>query len=389
MSSMATESLRCSFSGLAAAVPTVVAASTREAPCYEHLAALPLSYRRHLRRDGHELFVFSRVAERIELCLFDADGSLNSALTSRRSRATAGTDICQVSDPDSVMGSGCTAPGSLRQAIGASCQLSLDPYAKAIEGAVTWGAAVFPYSLRDGPDRRDDADSAALGAAQRRAFAFLRLGGRSTAATSPARDDHLRDARQGSHCAASGSAAGSARHLRRARPPGHDLLPPATRGDGRGADARASVRARQEVNPAPPALLLGRPLDRLSPRRTTSMPPTRLLHTGPWPNSKAWSRRCIAPVSRLSCMWSTTTPPRAATWAPMLSFRHFDNAAYYHLAEKDRRYYMDFTGTGNSLNMAHPRPLQLVMGLAPLLGSRDAHRRLSLRSGGSTRPTAL
>jgi isoamylase len=45
---------------------------------------------------------------------------------------------------------------------------------------------------------------------------------------------------------------------------------------------------------------------------------------------------------------------------PTLSFRGIDNAGYYRLTE-DRRYYMDYTGTGNSLNMRHPRTLQLIM----------------------------
>jgi isoamylase len=45
---------------------------------------------------------------------------------------------------------------------------------------------------------------------------------------------------------------------------------------------------------------------------------------------------------------------------PMLSFKGIDNAAYYRLVE-DRRYYMDYTGTGNSLNMRHPHSLQVVM----------------------------
>jgi glycogen operon protein len=46
---------------------------------------------------------------------------------------------------------------------------------------------------------------------------------------------------------------------------------------------------------------------------------------------------------------------------PTLSFRGIDNAAYYRLVETDRRYYMDYTGCGNTLNMQHPRVLQLIM----------------------------
>ena len=45
---------------------------------------------------------------------------------------------------------------------------------------------------------------------------------------------------------------------------------------------------------------------------------------------------------------------------PTLSFRGIDNAAYYRL-EPDRRFYTDYTGTGNTLNLDHPRVLQLVM----------------------------
>jgi isoamylase len=46
---------------------------------------------------------------------------------------------------------------------------------------------------------------------------------------------------------------------------------------------------------------------------------------------------------------------------PTLSFRGIDNAAYYRLVPGDARYYMDFTGCGNTLNMMHPRVLQLIM----------------------------
>ncbi len=46
---------------------------------------------------------------------------------------------------------------------------------------------------------------------------------------------------------------------------------------------------------------------------------------------------------------------------PTLCFRGIDNAAYYRLMPDDRRFYMDYTGTGNTLNMQHPRVLQLLM----------------------------
>ncbi|MEW6248733.1 MAG: glycogen debranching protein GlgX [Nitrospirota bacterium] len=46
---------------------------------------------------------------------------------------------------------------------------------------------------------------------------------------------------------------------------------------------------------------------------------------------------------------------------PTLSFRGIDNATYYRLVPDQPRYYMDYTGCGNSLNVRHPRTLQLIM----------------------------
>jgi glycogen operon protein len=46
---------------------------------------------------------------------------------------------------------------------------------------------------------------------------------------------------------------------------------------------------------------------------------------------------------------------------PTLGFRGVDNASYYRLVKDDFRHYMDYTGTGNTLNVPQPRALQLVM----------------------------
>ncbi|CAN5205788.1 glycogen debranching protein GlgX [soil metagenome] len=46
---------------------------------------------------------------------------------------------------------------------------------------------------------------------------------------------------------------------------------------------------------------------------------------------------------------------------PTISFRGIDNAAYYRLVEDDEKFYMDYTGTGNSFNVRHPHSLQLIM----------------------------
>jgi isoamylase len=46
---------------------------------------------------------------------------------------------------------------------------------------------------------------------------------------------------------------------------------------------------------------------------------------------------------------------------PTLAFRGIDNASYYRLSQDNPRYYVDFTGTGNTLNLQHPRVLQMLM----------------------------
>src|SRR5918999_1303914 len=46
---------------------------------------------------------------------------------------------------------------------------------------------------------------------------------------------------------------------------------------------------------------------------------------------------------------------------PTLSLRGIDNRAFYRLSPDDPRYYLDFSGTGNALNMLPPRAIQLIM----------------------------
>jgi isoamylase len=46
---------------------------------------------------------------------------------------------------------------------------------------------------------------------------------------------------------------------------------------------------------------------------------------------------------------------------PTLSLKGIDNSTYYRLTQDNPRYYKDYTGTGNTLNMRHPRVLQLIM----------------------------
>ncbi len=48
-------------------------------------------------------------------------------------------------------------------------------------------------------------------------------------------------------------------------------------------------------------------------------------------------------------------------YGPTLSFKGIDNRSYYRLSEHDKRYYFDYTGTGNTLNCRLPNVLRLIM----------------------------
>ncbi len=52
--------------------------------------------------------------------------------------------------------------------------------------------------------------------------------------------------------------------------------------------------------------------------------------------------------------------PEGNERGPTLSFKGIDNAGYYRLLPDRPRYYINDTGTGNTLNLSHPRVLQLV-----------------------------
>ena len=67
------------------------------------------------------------------------------------------------------------------------------------------------------------------------------------------------------------------------------------------------------------------------------------------------------PASKSFSTSSTTTRPKAIRWGRRFRSRRIDNFSYYRLVADNPRYYMDFTGCGNTLNMQSPQVLQLIM----------------------------
>ena len=63
---------------------------------------------------------------------------------------------------------------------------------------------------------------------------------------------------------------------------------------------------------------------------------------------------------------------------PTLSFKGIDNASYYRLIPDNPRYYINDTGTGNTVNLSHPRVMQMVTDSLALLGAGNRSRWLPL-----------
>ena len=127
----------------------------------------------------------------------------------------------------------------------------------------------------------------------------------------------------------------------------------------RRAPAGASVRAGLDAARSRPAQLLGLQLDRLS--RAAQRVCARRSAA-----SRCRSSRHLVKTLHdagieviLDVVYNHTAEGNHL--GPMLSFKGIDNPAYYRLMADNRRYYMDYTGTGNTLNMRHPHVLQLIM----------------------------
>lgn len=110
--------------------------------------------------EGTNFSLFSEAAERVELCLFAEDG------VETRVPLTEMDGFCWHAFLPGVgpgQRYGLRVHGPWDPARGLRCngnKLLLDPYARAIEGGVTWGQPVFPYVFGK-PQERDDSDSAA------------------------------------------------------------------------------------------------------------------------------------------------------------------------------------------------------------------------------------
>ena len=321
-----------------------------------------VSARRDLRRLRHQLRALLGGRDQVELCLFDDDGNETAHRAARADRVLSGTATCPASGPGQRYGFRVHGPWEPDD--GHALQ-SAQAAARSVRARRSTGGC-------SGTRRCSATTSTSPSALQRRDTRAVRaaLGGRptrtSTGATIAGRDTPWHET------------VIYEVHVKgfTAR---HPDVPPELRGTYAGARAsgRRSSTCRRSASP------------RSSCCRCTSSSTTALCSSAGCATTGATTRSAIfAPHNEyasvrqrgeqvqefkqmvkalhaagieviLDVVYNHTAEGNHL--GPMLSFKGIDNAAYYRLVADDRRYYMDYTGTGNTLNMRHPHVLQLIM----------------------------
>jgi glycogen operon protein len=236
----------------------------------------------------------------------------------------------------------------------------LDPYAKAVGRDIRWSDSMFGYQL-DHPredlsfDSRDNADCAPLAAVVAPSFSW----GRDIPRRTPWNETVIYEV-----------------HVRGFTLQ-HPQVPPPLRGTYAGLASPASIRHLRRLGVTAVELM---PIhhhvnDRHLAEKGLSnywgyntlayfAPDTRYAATSPLGSVQEF-KRMVRRLHRagieviLDVVYNHTG--EGDHRGPTLSLRGIDNASYYRLAPNQRRYYNDYTGCGNTLNMLCPRVLQLIM----------------------------
>jgi isoamylase len=308
---------------------------------------------------GTNFSLFSEVAQRVELCLFTEAGE------EQRIDLPEMTALCWHGyvpnvRPGQRYGYRVHGPWSPDQ--GNWCnpaKLLLDPYAKAIEGELSWNEAAFPYHFSDPENSRNDLDSAPFVPKCVVINPFFDWG-----------------------------------NDRRPQTPWH-----------RTVVYEAHVRGFTKLHPEIPEELRGtyagmahpvsvKYLQRLGITAVELLPVHQFVHDSHLQERglrNYWGYNSIgylAPHNEYSAQGQTgeqvqefkhlvktlheagievildvvyNHTAEGNQLGPILSFKGIDNAGYYRVSPENRRYYVDYTGTGNTLNMRHPHVLQLMM----------------------------
>ena len=306
---------------------------------------------------GVNFAIFSEHADAVDLCLFDDDGR-----EEQRIRLIEQTDLVwHAYLPDGRPGQryGYRVHGPYEPRRGHRfnpAKLLIDPYAKRIDRAVEWDDSLFGYRIGADEDEPDDRDSRAVRAEGRRRRSGVRLGRRHAPADSARTHADLRGPRQGVHAPPSRGARGAPRNLRRSgSAPAIDHLTTL------GITAVELLPVHQHVDERH---LVERGLVNYWGYNTIAFlaPDVRFSATGdPVGEFKTMVKRLHDAGIEVILDVVYNHTGESNHHGPTLAFRGIDNAAYYRLDPDDPSRYVDYTGTGNTLDATSPRVLQLIM----------------------------
>jgi isoamylase len=308
---------------------------------------------------GTNFALFSEHAEKVELCLFDRQGRREMeriALPERTEDVWHGylNDVA----PGQPYGYRVYGPYHPERGFRFnSNKLLLDPYAKQLAGRLVWSDAHFGYragSARDDLsfDRRDNARGMPKAVVIDEAFTW----GEERRPATPWEDTIIYEA-----------------HVKGLTQQREDV-PPAWRGNFRGLTAPAVMDHLKRLGVTAIELLpihafvddrqlIERGLSNYWGYNTIGFfaPDARYALDGPLDTFRSTvSRLHDAGIEIiLDVVYNHTAEGNHL--GPTLSFRGIDNTSYYRLLPDQPRYYDDFTGCGNALNLTHPRVLQMVM----------------------------
>ncbi|MBV8159590.1 MAG: glycogen debranching protein GlgX, partial [Acidimicrobiia bacterium] len=310
---------------------------------------------------GTNFSVYSFVADAVELCLFDDDGNESRIELPEQTAHCFHGYLPNVGPGQRY---GCRVQGPWAPNEGHRCnprKLLLDPYAKAIEGVVTWSPAVYPYKVGDpGEDLAASDDDSAPYVPR-------------SVVTNPYFDwSDDRPPRVGWHDTVIYEA-----HVKGVT--------------ARHADVPPEQRGTYAALWSPPVV---EHLKRLGVTAIEVMPVHQFIHderlvrlglrnywgynsigyfaphndyssTGERGEQVQEFKQMVKQLHAsgieviLDVVYNHTAEGNHL--GPVLAFKGFDNASYYRLSPEEPRYYVDYTGTGNSLNMRNPYVLQLIM----------------------------
>ncbi len=313
---------------------------------------------------GVNFAIYSRDATRVDLVLFDARDPTREVVTLTLPERTAHVWHGYVPGVQPGQLYGYRVHGEYAPERGLRfnpAKLVLDPYAKAVAGAVDWSAPVFAYRLGSAQEDfdRDDEDSAwgmPKGVVANTLFDWQN----DRPPNTPLHDSIIYEVHVKGFTAT------------------HPEVPEELRGTYAGLAAPVMIDYLQQLGVTAVELL---PVhDFLDDKRLVDMglrnywgynttnffaPDARYSSTGDRGEQVAEFKAMVRALHRagieviLDVVYNHTSEGNHL--GPTLSLKGIDNATYYRLVKDDERFYMDYTGTGNTLDASSPQALKLVM----------------------------